>query len=75
VDDAADKVQFNDVGLEPTDPVVLRGRKTYLYLHRETAALSGNLGAYWSRASPRRLRRSSREGSSPTASYHRSEGV
>jgi hypothetical protein len=63
VDDAADEVQFNDVGLEPTDPVVLRGRKTSL--QRETAALSGNLGAYWSRASPRRLRRSSRARKQP----------
>jgi predicted nucleic acid binding AN1-type Zn finger protein len=63
VDDAADEVQFNDVGLEPTDPVILRGRKTSL--QRETAALSCNLGAYWSRASPRRLRRSSRARKQP----------
>jgi hypothetical protein len=51
-DDAVEEV------LRPADPVVLQGRKTTL--QRETAALSDNLGAYWSRASPRCLTRSSR---------------
>lgn len=62
-DDAVEEVQLNDVGLRPADPVVLQGRKTTL--QRETAALSDNLGAYWSRASPRCLTRSSRARKQP----------
>jgi hypothetical protein len=62
-DNAVEEVQFNDVGLQQADPVVLRGRKTPL--QRETAALNDNLGAYWSRASPRYLTRSSRARKQP----------
>jgi hypothetical protein len=53
-----EEVEFNDVGHVPTDPVVLRSRRTSL--QREAAALSCDLGTYWSEASPRRLRRSTR---------------
>ena len=62
-DDAVEEVQFNDVGLRPADQVVLQGKKTTL--QRETAALSDDLGAYWSRASPRCLTRSSRARKQP----------
>ena len=62
-DDAVEEVQFNDVGLRPADQVVLQGKNTTL--QRETAALSDYLGAYWSRASPRCLTRSSRARKQP----------
>jgi hypothetical protein len=62
-EETVDEVQFNDVGQVPTDPVVLRSRRTSL--QREAAALSCDLGTYWSEASPRRLRRSTRARKQP----------
>jgi hypothetical protein len=61
--EAVDEVRFNDVGHVPTDPVVLRSRRTSL--QREAAALSCDLGTYWSEPSPRRLRRSTRARKQP----------
>jgi hypothetical protein len=62
-DETVDEVQCYDVGHVPTDPVVLRSRRTSL--QREAAALSCDLGTYWSEASPRRLRRSTRARKQP----------
>ena len=62
-DETVEEVQCYDVGHVPTDPVVLRSRRTSL--QREAAALSCDLGTYWSEASPRRLRRSTRARKEP----------
>jgi hypothetical protein len=62
-EETVDEVQYNDVGHVPADPVVLRSRRTSL--QREAAALSCDLGTYWSEASPRRLRRSTRARKQP----------
>ena len=49
--------QMEDVHVEEAQ--VPRGRKKTA-LQREAAALGCDLGSYWSKASPRRLRRSTR---------------
>ena len=55
-------MQFEDAGHAPEESVEQRKRTS---MGREVAALSGNLGVYWSHAAPRRLRRSRRPTKEP----------
>jgi len=55
-------VQFEDAGHMPEESVEQRKRTS---MGSEIAALSGNLGVYWSQAAPRRLRRSRRSTRAP----------
>ena len=55
-------VQFEDAGHVPEESVEQRKRTA---MGREVAALSSNLGVYWSQAAPRRLRRSRRSTKAP----------
>eukprot|EP00985_Skeletonema_marinoi_P002492 scaffold1033_cov141-Skeletonema_marinoi.AAC.21 len=55
-------VQFEDAGHVPEESVEQRKRTA---MGREVAALSSNLGVYWSQATHRRLRRSRRSTKAP----------
>eukprot|EP00984_Skeletonema_dohrnii_P013290 scaffold5483_cov70-Skeletonema_dohrnii-CCMP3373.AAC.1 len=55
-------VQFEEAGHVPEESVEQRKRTA---MGREVAGLAGDLGKYWSQATPRRLRRSRRSTKAP----------